>query len=370
MWWWVLYAFNRASGTLRTHQLPDGRICQGYLDDFFHYALLLVFVLLIFSTRKLLLRVGELEVDYKRIRVSRDKSALDQDSALKQAIDFISLKFSERGAFGWYALCLVVSVLFVLIFQVLLPLILPSKRTSWSLSPGEYPLLFFVATVWSLFYMVLIVGNVMWYFTATGLQVFRVVRRAARSNLIKIVPNAPDGHGGVVSIGKVAFSLAAVGGCGMPLVIIWFLVFGVTWSGVLGGLLYGVIVTAPFFLALWSMHEAMKRAKKEELKRVSGLFALQYNSFFENASKGHQTELSNQLEIMAKLDSLYASIKSMPIWPFDLSTLSRLLLLLVPPIITVIFRLRIVDWISQWLNANGLSSLVDLFRAWADLIAK
>ncbi len=251
------------------------------------------------------------------------------------------------------------------IFQIILPLSSPANQIAWSLLPYDHPFVYAITSLWAFFFTVIIVGNVMWYVLATGYQIFSIVSAHARADELRIIPNAPDGNGGLACVGDVAFGMATVAGCGMPMVFIWILLYGPNPQAVAGSIAYSVFVTIVFFLPLFSTHKAMKRAKYKALVHTSALFQNEYERLPE-AAAAEEKNLADRLDLMKKIEDLYTTIKAMPVWPFDSKTLLKYFFFVLTPLISVVFNLWLVPAFKVWLKAQGYPNLI----SWVEALAK
>jgi hypothetical protein len=87
-----------------------------------------------------------------------------------------------------------------------------------------------------------------------------------------------------------------------------------------------LVLFISFFLPLGAVHGAMKRAKDKELDEIDTYFR-ELNDEVKRilSKKVYQNELFEKLGILEKMDFLYNSVKRMPVWPFNLGNLGRVL---------------------------------------------
>jgi hypothetical protein len=84
-----------------------------------------------------------------------------------------------------------------------------------------------------------------------------------------------------------------------------------------------VLLAIIFFYPLSGAHRAMRKAKGETLRSLSEEFTVSYDRFMETMKdKSAQTSWAD-FDEADKLNKLYATAQSMPIWPFNLATVSK-----------------------------------------------
>jgi len=319
-----------------------GKPPVGFLEDLFMFAIVPTFIWSAIALRRLIQKVDDFFALFPEMLKPEDPNRVQDRCQLVQSLaklrDTIALRNSE-GRRLWRWLWIAWMVVSVLVFQVVLPLC-GIYTFGWANQPYDHPCAFVFGTIWALFWNSLI-ANCLWYVLAIGFTTFPIVKRYADRDQLWIVPNAPDGQGGLSPIGAVAFGITAVLGSAMVLVSVWIFVFGLNSAAFVGGGSWSILVTIAFFWPLWSTHDAMRRAKQAELERVGLLFRREYELLPATAELTNRPtlpiedgKLTARLDMMAKLEHLHAAVMAMPVWPFDVATLRKYLLLIGIPLLS------------------------------------
>ncbi len=356
----VLFTVCWFDGTLRTVALGPGESAPyrfkllGIRQDLFHYALPFAIMVSLWGFRRFLRAVGDLLRGFQDLLVlpsdSEARSALLQ--TLKTDLETVRDVIFSRG--GQSANCgggrrlwsstRIAELVFVgfglglvIVFQVIL-VFRGHQPPTWGMSPSMHPVSYGFASVWCIYVFALFGGGLTGKVWLISYRLFKVVGEYARRDMLAIAPNAPDGHGGLMPIGRVAISLTYVLIGPLLLVPVWILQFGADVPGIAGGAICMAVALIAFFLPLQSTHRAMATSKQKELRRVSRLFRQEYDLLptggDKEQSQPHKAEeLNNRLELMTKLDSVYHTVRSMPVWPFDVHTLIRFAVVALPPFV-------------------------------------
>ena len=94
-----------------------------------------------------------------------------------------------------------------------------------------------------------------------------------------------------------------------------------------------------FFLPLGSVHTAMKRAKENELESISEHFREVNTKVKEDLrDKNYGDDLVADVESLEKLDFMYEKVNSMPVWPFNVRNIGRLISATMIPIIIFVMQ--------------------------------
>jgi len=139
----------------------------------------------------------------------------------------------------------------------------------------------------------------------------------------------------------------------MLLIVAWLIAFGVNLQLAIGCVLYMLALVALFFLPLMSVHQAMSRAKERELSRCGRLFHDEYASLPRPESRAKETERTavrstrESVAYLGELDSLYRRVEMMPVWPFDVSTVTRFFSVIVVPLILFGIQLATEDALTK-----------------------
>lgn len=330
--------------------LPEGEKNIGLLEDpitwsSFFMDLLMVSALF-YAFRKLdsLFRRLPDMVEDPKVGQRDGGSHIDVAADCARIREFVSLR--DRKSWPWYAACLGFMCVLVCILQVLLPLLRVAEDQYWVLSYDRSLLTYLFATAWSTFHFVIVIGNVLWYLLSTGLTVFPAIHRYAKAGRLIVIPIAPDAKGGMSPIGDFAFSLAMIASSGVVLVVTWIITFGLDPAIQIGLGFYLVLLVAVFFFPLLSVHKAMKIAKERELERWARRFQDEYSNLadYDEGVDGDATSQLRQptrekMECLSRIDQLYRRVEAMPVWPFNVATLTKFISVIVAPLLVFIARL-------------------------------
>jgi hypothetical protein len=151
-----------------------------------------------------------------------------------------------------------------------------------------------------------------------------------KQDALKIRPLSPDKAGGLGALGAFSFKMILVI---LPMVIplVLYPVFGA--PNVLlrvGLIMYIPAVCFSFLYPLSGAHNAMAKFKRQELSALSREFNRVYDEFVRDTKSKQLEDIPRDMVLMEKLDQLYQKAESMPVWPFNLATLSKLLVFTIP----------------------------------------
>ena len=161
----------------------------------------------------------------------------------------------------------------------------------------------------------------------------------ARNNGFIIKPLSPDNSAGLKILSDLSIYF-------MYMVLPFFLIFIsliLRGSTLLMGQQVGFIALifmlfVTFFLPLGSVHSAMKSAKKKELSFISRHFAELNKEVKEDITKQTFGEEFNQkVESLEKIDFLYEKTDKMPVWPFNMANIGRLIISALIPFAIFLF---------------------------------
>lgn len=310
----------------------------------------------------------------------RSTSNLDEEIAAMRS--FLSLRTPASRRFN--RLLIILAVLFVAAFQVLMPIVddtgdtAPATRgdasvavsqddredvatqededsqkkedKTWALWPRRYPGAFLGSILWSSFWMIVVVRSVAWYPIAICLVLFPMLRGYSKQERITVQPVAPDGKGGLASVGRLSLAITLVASSGLLLAIPWIIIFPDSLAAIIGFPTYLMFLTALFFLPLLSVHEAMSTAKMRELDKWSRRFRTACERMETKESDGcndaqnpcqEPTYLLSQLQCMEAIEHVYARAEAMPVWPSDWKTLRQFSVVVLVPLLIFVIQLFI-----------------------------
>lgn len=172
----------------------------------------------------------------------------------------------------------------------------------------------------------------------------RFLRRLREDFNIRVRPLHPDKCGGLKPVGnfciKIDYILLIVGIVIAAISILphskelnIFIYFGL--------LLYVFLATFFFFYPLWTVHDSMKTQKNDLLSKLNEkLDSIYQEAYKEIATKGTKIN-SEKLEKIKNLDTIYERANKMPIWPFDVGTLTRFLTTVLIPVLSIIVNILV-----------------------------
>lgn len=145
-----------------------------------------------------------------------------------------------------------------------------------------------------------------------------------KQEALKIRPLSPDKAGGLSALA--AFSLKMILVI-LPMIIpvILYSIFGELNPLFKAGLFIFIpAVCISFLYPLSGAHNAMVKFKRQELSVLSRKFNRVYDQFVRDIRSKQLKVVPEDMALMEKLDQLYQKAESMPVWPFNLATLSKL----------------------------------------------
>jgi len=105
-----------------------------------------------------------------------------------------------------------------------------------------------------------------------------------------------------------------------------------------GMLLYVPALCFAFLYPLGGAHDAMSRFKKQELSILSREFNRIHDEVVGDIRSKKLKQIPDDFALMEKLDQLHRKAETMPVWPFNLGTLSRLGAVIVAVGIPLVFE--------------------------------
>ena len=323
----LLFITSWISGTLYLEGAALGYL-EDYIFAFFFISLpaMVVLVAVLVSTLP--------ETLHSLRSVIRKRDGQNQDSGPTMEADkFNDLlkKFEEKitGSHGWYrvlkygghvlgvfyALCALKSHYFALdtytydIWSSQDHLLNLAGRTI-------YELVLFGIIVPALFYKFLVV-----------LHVIRAMfRRLTDDQVIRLRPLSPDNAGGLGMVGGYSLKMVYVLLPALVPLLLYVLFMPFTPIIMIGMIVYIPLVVLVFFYPLSGAHQAMKRYKTIELEYLAQEFNRAYDTFISRiGGQDHQIddEAAQAADLMGKLEELYDKANKMPVWPFNVQTLTR-----------------------------------------------
>lgn len=153
---------------------------------------------------------------------------------------------------------------------------------------------------------------------------------------LNFTPYFADKFLGLRPVGRLALFLAAAYFAADTIGLLAAITYGaaIYWYGVLGLLI--VLGLVFFFLSLFQLHDHMIRHKGLETRKVGE----KIGGIFRSESEPGDGQL--ELARMFKLDMMERRVGSMASWPFDLQTLSRLLVIFIS--VSAVLLARIIAY--------------------------
>lgn len=325
----------------------------GLLQDLVMGVLYVLLIALVSAVRVILARLDDTLAQlpsFVRPAAGQGAAGIADDAARIREI--VSLVSPEGRR--WHAALMAFFLVLVYVFQVHIPVFAPQPTRAWPIWPEQYPLSFAFGTAWALFYWVLVIGNAAWYALSAAVLTFVYLRRYTREGRLLVVPVAPDRKGGLSVLGRFSFSLSLLAATGLIFVVAWLLLFGLDLALVLGFSVYIVALAGLFFIPLVSVHKAMQDARDAELARIAGLFRQAYDQLPPATPVGVAVALHSELEMtvhyLGHLDRLYQRAEAMPVWPFNLTTLSQFFTLVVVPLLLFVVQAASQNWVTEQLR--------------------
>ena len=114
--------------------------------------------------------------------------------------------------------------------------------------------------------------------------------------------------------------------------------------------MYVPVLVLTFFYPLGGAHRAMQTAKQNTLRTLSEEFNRIHDDFMGRIRDKSDTKepagMKEQFEMAEKVGKLYMEAQQMPVWPFNLTTLSRFGGILLTVFLTV--------WLKFIINLAGI----------------
>lgn len=201
---------------------------------------------------------------------------------------------------------------------------------------------------------VLIVGTPMLakYMTMVWVQIKLMRRLTQKEGVIVVRPLAPDGAGGLRALGRLAlaytyflFPLTLLG-------VATYITFGrLTPGTVLGMVFFFPFCGVVFFGPLGTVHRIMRKGKQDLLDRLSTK-ARDVGERLLDAieSDGSGELIASDREVMDALDNMYEKASKMPVWPFDVGTLARFLIVALGPLLIIMVEIAITFLFSLFVK--------------------
>lgn len=168
------------------------------------------------------------------------------------------------------------------------------------------------------------------------------LRRLFQTEAFRLIPLHPDGCGGLQAVSGYALRFGyflGVAGLGLAVMSVQSVSIGTEHFSrdyVLHFALALYVILAPltFFASVATAHARMAAHKRALLFWVSSLFDRAQTDVLE-AKNGRKPLGEKTLEEVNRLHSLYRTVESFPVWPFDVRTIRIFTAVVVAPVLTV-----------------------------------
>ncbi len=166
-------------------------------------------------------------------------------------------------------------------------------------------------------------------------------KKLGGANLLRIQPLNPDGAGGLGKFGNLAWRIDLVL---LPILVVavaWYMVWDITPTYVTSLIMAILLIPFFFFGPLWSLHEAMKKAKNKELRLLSQKFdpnASIVKRWLNNEEGVKREDGLEATEVLERIILLHERTSRMPVWPFDHTTLTKVSVYILIPIIAMVLQ--------------------------------
>ncbi len=169
-----------------------------------------------------------------------------------------------------------------------------------------------------------------------------LVQKLAKHDAFIISPVSKDKAGGLNLISHYCLHFVRILFFPLLFLLAFTLLFDfkfVVTAAILGYTLFLVLV---FVLPLVKIHGAMKRCKNRELLEFENIFKQYYTDLRDLLEDEHRLDSEEVEQLSSKLlniQSIFELIKKQPVWPYDLSLLSRFFSIILLPIILLLIEL-------------------------------
>lgn len=331
----------------------------GLAEDFVLIALLIVLPLVMTLLKRLLWKAGatftHLQSSINKSEIGRDRYAAELER-IWQIIDGKRQpgEYKERRPqFDGYAAVKYSFVAVGFAFWVYSSL---SHYFSWDYEGLEVwafgsdrPLSFAVRTGWEFVIYVFVYPLLIYKIAALVFSMNSYFRRIGPSGF-RIRAVAPDGAAGLGLMGRLALGLEVMLFPFIVVLVVYWFVHRESLTPVFffGFGLFLVFLIVAFFVPLQSAHTTMRTAKERALETLESEFNHHYDFLISNVQSGEMSLTDDRaapsLANIEKAKYLYEETEKMPVWPFDLSTLSRFAATIVVPTVIVV--------VGEWLSAR------------------
>lgn len=179
----------------------------------------------------------------------------------------------------------------------------------------------------AVFYNTTVLGFVLGFLTFKIMAIIHVTRAICvdltTAGVFRVKPTNPDKAGGLGILGNYSLQLVIVMSLPLFPVIAFVLDLTVNPILVLAFIFYIPLLIFGFFYPLGGAHRAMSNAKQKTLRALSDQSNRIYDTFMADMGNNPTSRLTERLRMGRDINQMYARAQQMPVWPFNLTTLSR-----------------------------------------------
>ncbi|MDP6156419.1 MAG: WD40 repeat domain-containing protein [Candidatus Thermoplasmatota archaeon] len=172
-----------------------------------------------------------------------------------------------------------------------------------------------------------------------------ICRILTRNGLFNIIPFSPGKAGSLTTFGRLSIYMDYILIPPILAIVVFpFLRGDNSLNYYISILLMIAGGTLLFFLPLLGAHEAMKKAKHDEYDRLLREFTLNFDKLknkLESDVETFDSDARNAHDNIERINSLYTRVENMPVWPFNLSIVSRFATIVGIPLVISILNLII-----------------------------
>ncbi|MBU8913254.1 MAG: hypothetical protein KOO61_04470 [Spirochaetales bacterium] len=323
----LLFVTSWLSGTLYL----DGD-ALGYLEDY-------IFAFFFISLPAMVVLVAVLvntlpgTLHSLKLVIRRAEGDTDEPGPTMQAGDFNALlkKFETKitGVKGWYRVLKygghAVGVLYAL-YALKSHYFAVDTYTYDIWSSQDHLLNLAARTIYEVVLFGVVVPALFYKFLMVLHTIRAMFRALTDTHVIRLRPLSPDNAGGLGMIGGYSLKMVYVLLPALVPLLLYVLFMPFTPIIMIGLIVYIPLLILVFFYPLSGAHQAMKRYKTVELEFLARQFNRAYDTF--TSRVGSETfqiddEAAQAADLMSKIEELYNKANKMPVWPFNVQTLTR-----------------------------------------------
>lgn len=171
----------------------------------------------------------------------------------------------------------------------------------------------------------------------------RALNQILKRKKFNINPFHPDKAGGLNFLGNYSLKVAYLAAIFAIIIVIFIYRYNEAeyysqWVIFLGIPLYTVVSMGCFLLPLYSSHNGMKKAKGKLLNNISRQLQEAYLEAQNKLNENSET-LSDDVDKIQQIRTLYDLTDRFPVWPFDVETKRKYLLAVLTPMVTVLCQI-------------------------------